>query len=352
VNDHDESLLLDEFILGKLDDSAAAQVAAHLDTCAQCRAECDELRAVIDVLPHALSAPPPPRALRDRILAAIDAPRQDRRVLVAARALAAALAVALFGDAFLALRLQARTSVAIAPTPASSAERAGPSPAPLTARVTPVPGPRTHPTPGATPAPRRDLTAEALAKRLARALAAARAEAGAARAEAGTDRARLRELKHALALARAHPRVVTVVVTAPPATPPPLARLTPAPSVSPAASPIDAELVDALRTGKVYAIDGAVGGEAWHLTIVQPRDGSHALVYSGTPDAPNGDTYRTWVVRDGRTVSIGELPPGKPATLEMPMSLEAGDVVAFSREPLGDGAAPTTPFLMQFKIPQ
>jgi hypothetical protein len=34
----------------------------------------------------------------------------------------------------------------------------------------------------------------------------------------------------------------------------------------------------------------------------------------------------------------------------MPMALQAGDIVAFSREPLGSGDLPTTKFLMELKV--
>jgi hypothetical protein len=34
----------------------------------------------------------------------------------------------------------------------------------------------------------------------------------------------------------------------------------------------------------------------------------------------------------------------------MPVALQTGDVVAFSLEPIGAGARPTSPFLMQLKI--
>jgi hypothetical protein len=36
--------------------------------------------------------------------------------------------------------------------------------------------------------------------------------------------------------------------------------------------------------------------------------------------------------------------------LDMPMPLQDGDVVAFSREPVGSGSTPTNPFLMQITI--
>jgi anti-sigma factor RsiW len=109
-------------------------------------------------------------------------------------------------------------------------------------------------------------------------------------------------------------------------------------------------LVAALSTGHVYGVDGVVGSEPWHLTIVQPPNGANAVIYSQVPNAPSGDTYRTWVVRDGQTFDAGELPAATQAKLEMPMPLKDGDVVAFSREPIGTGDRPTTPFLMQITI--
>ncbi len=255
MNDHHAFEWLDAYALGTLDPGEAARVEAHLRECPACGREYDELRRVIDVLPQALPAQPAPAALRDRIMAAIDEPqhpaeaphgadegaqtaafppRAERRDVPVIGALAAALALALCGDAYLAF-----------------AHRFGD---------------------------------------VAPAVREARAESAA--------------------------------------------------------------LIAALRTGKVYAVDGVVGTQPWHLTIVQPRNGDHALIFSGTPGAPAGDTYRTWVIRTGRTVDIGELPPEKPATLQMPMALEPGDIIAFSREPVGAGNLPTQPFLMQFTVPQ
>jgi hypothetical protein len=126
-------------------------------------------------------------------------------------------------------------------------------------------------------------------------------------------------------------------------------RTTPRPIAVASSAPASA-LVAALSAGHVYSVDGVVGNEPWHLTIVQPRNGANAVIYSQVPDAPSGDTYRTWVVRDGRTFDAGELRAATQATLEMPMSLRDGDVVAFSREPIGTGGQPTTAFLMQITI--
>jgi hypothetical protein len=183
--------------------------------------------------------------------------------------------------------------------------------------------------------------------------------------EAGSDRVKIRRLEQQLVQAQSRPPIRIVVAPPRPerrpvprattsALPPSVALVKAVPAASPdvAAVAESATLIAALRTGRVYAVDGVVGIEPWHLTIVQPRNGDHALIFSGTPGAPAGDTYRTWVIRAGHTVDIGELPPEKPATLQMPMALEPGDVIAFSREPIGAGALPTQPFLMQFTVPQ
>jgi hypothetical protein len=153
-----------------------------------------------------------------------------------------------------------------------------------------------------------------------------------------SDAARIVGLQSQLAAAR---REIVAEAALPKSTTPP----GPGASAAP-----DADLVAALSTGHVYSVDGAIGTQAWHLTIVQPLAGKNALIYTRTPGAPSGDTYRTWVVRGGKTYDAGTLPPDSVTKLEMPMPLESGDVVAFSREPVGTGSLPTTPFLMQVTI--
>jgi len=157
--------------------------------------------------------------------------------------------------------------------------------------------------------------------------------------EGARDHERIERLQHALAETRA-----SVVA---------LSRPSPAPRTQtpePVLSAVEAELVAALSTGRVYGVDGVVGSEPWHLTIVQPPAGKDAIIYTRTPDAPAGDTYRTWVVRGGTTFDAGELKPAAQTELEMPMPLQSGDEVAFSREPVGSGNAPTSPFLMKVTI--
>ncbi len=365
MNEHPAFELLDAHALGTLESGEAARVDVHLRECRDCRREYAELLHVLDVLPHALPAQPAPTALRDRIMAAIDEPQHPippaselarpaptpvipprfaRREFPLIGSLAAALAIALIGDAYFAFagRSVDRAGlpvVALQPTPSPTPRPSSLSSPPVTIRPTVSPAVR-------------EARAEAariavLERRLAR-----------AQRSAGTDAVRIRRLEGELADARSKPRIVRIVVAPPrPArTAVPLAATTAPPAPAASAGSIGAAdstaLIAALRSGKVYAVDGVVGTEPWHLTIVQPRNGNHALVFSGTPGAPTGDTYRTWVIRAGQTVDIGELPPNKPATLQMPMALEPGDVIAFSREPVGAGNLPTQPFLMQFTVPQ
>jgi hypothetical protein len=373
VNEHPEFELLDAHALGALDPSEAARVEAHLRDCPACRREYAELRHVLDVLPHALPALPAPTALRDRIMAAIEEPQHPippaselarptptpvipprfaRRDFPLIGSLAAALALALIGDAYFAFA-------------GRSVDRAG---VPVVA-LQPTPSPTPRPSPlGSPPVTIRPTVPPAVREARAEAATIAVLERRLASAQhsAGTDAARIRRLEGELADARNKPRIVRIVVAPPrPArTAVPLAATTARPvsvavqTASPAASAgsigaaDSTALIAALRSGKVYAVDGVVGIQPWHLTIVQPRNGNHALVFSGTPGAPAGDTYRTWVIRAGQTVDIGELPPNKPTTLQMPMALEPGDVIAFSREPVGAGNLPTQPFLMQFTVPQ
>jgi anti-sigma factor RsiW len=75
---------LGALLLGQLEDSERAATEAHLDGCADCRAELDLLEPVARALPLAdparLAAPPaPPRSLAHRIARGIAAEKRARR---------------------------------------------------------------------------------------------------------------------------------------------------------------------------------------------------------------------------------------------------------------------------------
>jgi hypothetical protein len=330
--EHVEFELLDGYVLGTLAKVDAERVRAHLASCERCRTELGELQSVADVLPFALDEAPAPARLRDSILARLDAPApvQRPRPMWLVPGLAAALALALGGDVWLAtLRGTSRTPVvAVVRTPA---------PIPSTSVAS---APRETNRPSPAPTPLVDRSAEsALEARIAKLEATlADLERRASQRDA-TDGERIAELQRRLAALRL--RTLAQATSKPASAPSPLAR---------ASAPPDPDLVAALSTGHVFSVDGAIGSQAWHLTIVQPLAGKNALIYTRTPDAPPGETYRTWVVRDGKTYDAGELPPDSVTKLEMPMPLQSGDVVAFSREQVGSGNQPTTPFLMQVTI--
>jgi len=350
--EHPEFELLDGYLLGALGEADAQRVRAHLAACAACRAELGELQAVLDVLPHALPDLKPSARARERIFERIDTARRASgpRLSGPFLALAAALALAVGLDLWLAAALQdARAShpgAVAAVTPVPEPSRVTPaglsSPRPLPARTarpappSPVPP---SPVPSATPAP-ADAALRARVAALEASLARERAHAG---RESARDRDRIARLERRLAQADA--RVVALSHPAAETPVPVAASASPAPGATPAP-----ELITALSTGRVYSVDGVVGSEPWHLTIVQPPAGKDARIFTRTPDAPDGDTYRTWVLRGSQTFDAGELRPATQTELEMPMPLQAGDQVAFSREPLGTGNRPTSPFLMKVVI--
>jgi hypothetical protein len=71
---HDDlSDLLGAYVLDALGPEEQEAFEAHLHECAACQAEVAELQHVVDVLPLAVEPVPPPVALRDRILSAIQA---------------------------------------------------------------------------------------------------------------------------------------------------------------------------------------------------------------------------------------------------------------------------------------
>jgi anti-sigma factor RsiW len=389
VSDHLDFDLIDGYALGTLDAAERQRVRDHLATCAECRQDYDEVRSVLDVMPNALPSEPPPPALLERIMAratvalapppvaaptppepapapavlpvpapiplpvaaqpptlavapAAPAPRGRRFAPWAVGLAAALLLMAGLGDAWLGFKMRApsHTVASVTASPESSE-------APATSAPTAAPGVKAvahaHPRPAA---PKHSAPARpdhALQLRVAHLESVIAQERRAAAFRAARDRLRIAELQSALAAA---PGRTVAVAPHPAASPVPVASA--AASAAPQApSP---ELVAALSTGRVFGIDGAIGNEPWHLTVVQPPGGANALIFSRVPHAPDGETYRTWVVRDGKTFDAGELPPNTQAKLEMPMPLRDGDVVAFTREPVGSGDRPTSAFLMQLTI--
>jgi len=69
------------WVLGALDEPDAAQFAAHLDACAECRSEVAALQVVADVLPMAAPQVVPPPALKGRIMGVV---RTEAELLQAA----------------------------------------------------------------------------------------------------------------------------------------------------------------------------------------------------------------------------------------------------------------------------
>jgi hypothetical protein len=349
VNEHPEYELLDGYALGTLAEPDAGRVRTHLNSCAACRAELGELRAVLDVLPQALPGIKPSARARERIFAGIDAAKSAPRARFSpwVAALAAALALAVGLDLWLASALYrtrnaparaAAVAVATPVAPRTHPPRDVPSPSPARPSLTASPAASASaaalPASNSSPAP-RDAALLARIARLEDQLTRERLQAQRDGARSG---ARIAALEGRLAEADA--RVVALAHPSP----------APAPTPSASAPAVAPDLVAALSTGRVFGVDGVVGSEPWHLTIVQPPGGKDARIFTRTPGAPEGDTYRTWVLRGAQTFDAGELPPSTQTELEMPMPLQTGDQVAFSREAVGSGSRPTSPYLMKVTI--
>ena len=106
-------------------------------------------------------------------------------------------------------------------------------------------------------------------------------------------------------------------------------------------------VLTALAVGRVWDMSGGPPAHYWHCTIMQPPKPSMAMLVAQTPPAPKGMTYQAWVVHKGAMHKVGMVPGGTMTMVHMPMPVEAGDVVAFTVEPMGGSAKPTMPFIMQ-----
>lgn len=71
---HSEVDVAGAYVLDALAEDEAVAFEAHLRACPECRAEVEELRQVVDILPLAVDPVEPPAGLRDRILTGVRAP--------------------------------------------------------------------------------------------------------------------------------------------------------------------------------------------------------------------------------------------------------------------------------------
>lgn len=106
------------------------------------------------------------------------------------------------------------------------------------------------------------------------------------------------------------------------------------------------DLIAAMAAGKVWDVSSGSPQHWWHCTIVQPPHHRPAMLLALAPPAPRGMTYQGWVIHHGRAHSIGTVAAGKTSMVHMPMPLAAGDVVAFTMEPMGGSVTPTMPFVV------
>lgn len=104
-----------------------------------------------------------------------------------------------------------------------------------------------------------------------------------------------------------------------------------------------AEIASAKR---VWDMSGGKPSDWWHCTLVQPFGNKPAMVVASMPKAPAGKTFQMWVIRKGAVHDAGLVPAGKTSMMHLPMPVRAGDVVAFTIEPMGGSKTPTMPIAM------
>jgi anti-sigma-K factor RskA len=97
---------------------------------------------------------------------------------------------------------------------------------------------------------------------------------------------------------------------------------------------------------RVWDMSGGKPSNWWHCTLVQPFGDRPAMIVASMPKEPTGKTFQMWVIRKGAVHNVGMVPAGKTSMMHLPMPVRAGDVVAFSVEPMGGSAKPTMPFAM------
>jgi anti-sigma-K factor RskA len=98
---------------------------------------------------------------------------------------------------------------------------------------------------------------------------------------------------------------------------------------------------------QVWDFTVAKTGERMPYKVIQPPHVSHAMVLTDMPPAKHGMVYQVWLVRKGKVHPGGVVMPGRRSQAIIPMRVQAGDVIAFTMEPMGGSAVPTGPFMMQ-----
>jgi anti-sigma-K factor RskA len=105
-------------------------------------------------------------------------------------------------------------------------------------------------------------------------------------------------------------------------------------------------MVAEIAAGRVWDMASGPPSHWWHCMVVQPPKQKPAMIVAMTPPAPRGMTYQGWVIHKGVVHDIGLIPAGKTSAMHLPMPVQAGDVVAFTMEPMSGSSRPTMPWVM------
>lgn len=105
--------------------------------------------------------------------------------------------------------------------------------------------------------------------------------------------------------------------------------------------------VNLIGESQVWDLSVSKTGQRIPCKVIQPRNVAHAMLVSSMPATRDGMVYEVWLVRRGKIHRAGIVKPGPMVQTTIPMRVQSGDMIAFSMEPAGGSARPTSPFLMQ-----
>jgi anti-sigma-K factor RskA len=98
---------------------------------------------------------------------------------------------------------------------------------------------------------------------------------------------------------------------------------------------------------RVWDLSISQVGKRIPAKVIQANGASHATIIADMPMAKHGMVYQVWLVRKGKMHRGPTVMPGEMMQTTIPMSVQTGDVIAFSMEPPGGSALPSGPFIME-----
>ena len=107
-----------------------------------------------------------------------------------------------------------------------------------------------------------------------------------------------------------------------------------------------------LQTPQIYELQGSGAAQNVRGEVVQVRDDRAILVAENLPPTPEGEVYRTWLMRDDVPEPAGTFEPRDDGTAAVPIngSIEDAEAVAVTMEQNDDSPTPKSDPLMTAEL--